>query len=152
MSKINLLFTFVVVSLLLSTVGQSSSCRNQEGQMNNASAQRNERLAVGVWGGEHIRLEVTPDEVMIEYDCAHGAIDQPVSLDAQGRFNVKGRFIRERAGPVPRDWEPVNTPVRYAGQVSGETLKLTVTVADTGESIGTFTLTSGSEGRLWKCR
>jgi len=36
--------------------------------------------------------------------------------------------------------------------VKGDTLTLNVTVGDSKESVGTYTLTRGSEGRLMKCR
>ncbi|HJU56208.1 MAG TPA: hypothetical protein VJ715_16620 [Pyrinomonadaceae bacterium] len=120
--------------------------------MNNAPAGSNERLAVGVWGGQHIRMEVTDGGAQIEYDCARSTIDQPITLDSQMRFAVKGKFTREHGGPIREDEVPNVSPVRYAGQVSGKTLTLTVTHDETGESFGTYTLTQGSAGRVMKCR
>lgn len=152
MIQVNLTLSFVTFSLLFSILGQSGSCRSQEAKMNNAPAGSNERLAAGVWGGQHIRMEVTDDGAQIEYDCARSTIDQPITLDSQRRFAVKGKFTGEHGGPIREDEVPNVSPVRYAGQVSGDTLTLTVTHDETGESFGTYTLTRGSAGRVMKCR
>jgi hypothetical protein len=72
-------------------------------------------------------------------------------LDSEGRFDARGTFTREggsiRVG-IPR----VRRAARYEGQVSGQRLSLTVTLTDTSQTVGTFTLTRGSEGQLRKCR
>ena len=47
-------------------------------------------VAVGSWGGDHLRIDVTPTGATIEYDCAHGTIDEPPSLDRSGRFSAAG--------------------------------------------------------------
>ena len=152
MLKVNLTLSFVTFSLLFSILGQSGSCHSKEAKMNNAPVGNNERLAAGVWGGLHIRMDVTDDGAQIEYDCANSTIDRPITLDSQGRFAVKGKFRREHGGPIREDEVPNVSPVRYAGQVSGKTLTLTVTHDETGESYGTYTLTKGSTGRVMKCR
>lgn len=105
----------------------------------------------GLWGGAHIRLEVNDRGAVVEYDCAHGSIDEQLTLDAEGRFEARGTYVREggsiRVGIV----RPVR-PARYEGRVSGGQLNLTVTLTDTSQPAGSFTLTRGSEGRLRKCR
>ena len=152
MSTVNLIFSFIATSLLFTALGQSGSCRNQEAEMNRAPTEKSDRLAAGVWGGEHIRLEATDGGAAVEYDCANGTIDQPVRLDGGGNFDVRGRYTPEHAGPVLRDETANSRPARYAGRVKGDVLTLTVTLTDTKETVGTFTLTRGSEGRLMKCR
>jgi hypothetical protein len=152
MFKVKLTLSFVTFSLLFSIVGQSGSCRSKEAKMNNAPVGNNERLAAGVWGGQHIRMEVTNGGAQIQYDCANSSIDQPITLDSQGRFAVKGKFSKEHGGPIREDEAPNVSPVRYAGQVSDDTLTLTVTHDETGESFGTYTLARGSAGRVMKCR
>jgi hypothetical protein len=153
MSTINLVFSLVAAALLFAVAGQSGSCGNREAAAGKASAAlKGERLASGVWGGEHVRLEVNDGGAAVEFDCANGSIDQPVVLDGEGRFNVKGRYAAEHGGPVRRDENDNARPARYAGQVKGDTLTLSVTVGDSKESVGPFTLTRGSEGRVMKCR
>lgn len=142
MIKMYLTLLFVTASLLFSTPGQGS----ERARMNN-----DDRLVAGVWGGQHIRMEVTDDGAQIEFDCAHSTMDEPVVLDHHGRFEVKGKFTREHGGPVRSERAPNSSPVRYIGQVEGQTMTLTIRHDETGESFGDYTLTQGSQGRLMKC-
>ena len=152
MTKMYLTLSLVTVSLLFSILGQGGSCRSEGAKMNNARVEKNDRLAAGMWGGQHIRMEVTDGGAQLEFDCAHSTIDQAIILDGQGRFEVKGKFTKERGGPVRSDRPPNSSPMRYAGQVEDQTLTLTLTHDETGESFGSYTLTQGSAGRLMKCR
>src|ERR1700681_1106258 len=61
---------------------------------------RTKGLPVGLWGGEHISMQVTAHRTTVEYDCAHGTIDQRIALDRRGRFNVPGIHVAEHGGPV----------------------------------------------------
>ena len=61
------------------------------------------RVADGRWGGVGLSLDVTSTGARIELDCAHGTIDAPLSLDADGAFDAPGRLVRERPGPVRMD-------------------------------------------------
>jgi hypothetical protein len=105
-----------------------------------------------LWGGEHIRLEVSERGAAVEYDCAHGTVDERVVLDSRGRFNVAGTHHEERGGPVRAGESSAGYPVRLAGQVRGGMMKLTVTRAGTKKLIGAFTLVQGGEAELVKCR
>ena len=107
---------------------------------------------IGTWGGEHIRMEVTAEGAQLEYDCAHGAIEQKITPDAQGRFELTGTHVREHGGPVRRDEQENKHPARFKGQINDDMMTLTVTESDTDQSVGTFTLTHGQQGRLMKCR
>ncbi|HEX8475550.1 MAG TPA: hypothetical protein VF666_16095 [Pyrinomonadaceae bacterium] len=118
---------------------------------NNSSA-TSQRVARGVWGGAHIRMEVKDDGADIEYDCAHGTIDAPLDADASGRFDAVGTHVREGPGPIRVGKSPASRPVRYTGSISDKEMKLTVTLTDTSKEIGTFTLRHGSEGQIRKCR
>src|SRR3979411_2412047 len=51
---------------------------------------RTKGLPVGLWGGEHISMEVTGQGATVEYDCAHATIGQRIALDRRGRFDVPG--------------------------------------------------------------
>jgi hypothetical protein len=72
-------------------------------------------------------------------------------LDGGGRFTVAGTHTPEHGGPVREDETLASRPARYAGRVDGNRMALTVTLSDTGETLGAFTLTRGSAGRLLKC-
>lgn len=115
------------------------------------SRRRARQVAAGAWGGAHIGLQVGGGKTTIEYDCAHGTIDQPLALDSRGRFSARGTHLREHAGPV-RDNEQTNArPARYTGWVSGERMTLKVTLTDKNEFLGTYTLVRGRDARIVKC-
>jgi hypothetical protein len=109
-------------------------------------------LAAGVWGGEHIRFEVTEHGANVEYDCAHGTVEGRIVVDSRGRFNVAGTHVEEHGGPVRADESEEGYPVRLSGRVGGSLMKLTVTRAGTRKVIGVFTLARDREAGLVKCR
>jgi len=108
------------------------------------------RVATGTWGGEHVGLSVTETGAHIEFDCAHGDIGQPLALDSAGKLSVDGVFVREHGGPVIEGQEE-KKPARYTGKVDGKTMTLDVTLTDSREKIGAFTLTYRASPRIVKC-
>ncbi len=113
--------------------------------------EKKEPALTGSWGGPHVSLEITGETGKIEYDCAHGTLGLPVTLDREGRFEATGTHAAERGGPVREGEEDRGQPARYRGKVMGKTLTLTLILAGSGEEVGTFTLTRGAAGRLVKC-
>jgi hypothetical protein len=109
------------------------------------------RVTAGTWGGDHVRLDVTAVGATLEYDCAHGTIDEPLAPDRGGRFSATGTHVFEHGGPIRVDETPNRHPARYDGQVSGDTLQLTVTIVDTQQGLGVFTLRLAALSRLTKC-
>src|SRR5258708_5407265 len=99
-------------------------------------------VAQGTWGGEHIILEVSEKGAEAEFDCAHGQITQPITLDKHGDFDVAGTFTPEHGGPVRRDENVLPASARYSGHVDGDTMSLTITLGK--EKVGIFTLIRGS--------
>jgi hypothetical protein len=116
-----------------------------------SKGRKKHRLATGIWGGQHLRIEVGTNSAAIEYDCAKGTIAGPLTLDSRGNFSWKGSHSVERGGPT-RMAEPEAQPASYSGSVKGATMTLTVTLANGNESIGTFTLIRGNPGKVFKCR
>jgi hypothetical protein len=108
-----------------------------------------QRIPTGVWGGNHIRLEVESKSANVEYDCAHGVIEGPLDVDANGRFSLRGTLTPERGGPVRSDETPRSLSVTYSGFIRGEKMVLTVKLPDGDE---TFTLEKGKEANLFKCK
>jgi len=113
--------------------------------------ERSEQLAAGAWGGKHVRMEVSGEGALLEFDCAKGRIKGRVTLDAEGRFSANGEFAREGFGPRDEDQAAKGVPALYTGEVKGESMTLTVTLSGTAEEVGTYTLTRGRQARLWKC-
>ena len=103
----------------------------------------------GVWGGDHIRMEVTRDGAEIEFDCARGTISRPLALDAQGRFRVQGTYRADTPAPMGADGGS-GAGATYSGTVRGTTLRLEVSVAGQ-QGARSFHLLRGQEGRLAKC-
>jgi hypothetical protein len=87
----------------------------------------------------------------LEYDCAHGKIGQPFVADSAGRFDLAGTHTREHGGPIREGEEADTHPARYTGTTDSRTMTLTVTLTDSNEKVGTFTLTRGQAGRIVKC-
>jgi hypothetical protein len=105
----------------------------------------------GAWGAEHLSLIADGQGAALEYDCATGAIDDPLVPDAEGRFDLTGTHTLEHGGPVQVGEDPDIHPARYEGRIVGRTLTLTVTLTDTGDAVGTFALVKGQDGRVYKC-
>jgi len=107
-----------------------------------------DRVPVGDWGGEHVRLTVSDASGSIEFDCAHGTLDAPLQVDDGGRFEVPGSFVREGGPVVPGREDRQN--VRYAGKTDGRSLDLEI-VREDGERLGPFRLKLGERPKLFKC-
>lgn len=105
----------------------------------------------GTWGGDHVSLTVTDMSSHLEFDCAHGDIAGAVTADAGGAFVAAGTFVREHGGPIREGEIPDAHPATYVGAASATTMRLTVRLSETGEIVGTFTLTRGTPGRVLKC-
>ena len=145
------------VLLIVCVIAQGGSCRASNAGPRNANSEmkapnKTDKLPAGVWGGQHVRAEVTEGGATFEFDCAHGAITQTIVLDGSGKFDIAGKFATEHAGPVQRDEESNDRGVRYSGSVKDQEMTLTITDTKSKEVFGTFTLKHGSEGRLMKCR
>ena len=104
----------------------------------------------GMWGGDHIMLTVTDKSSHLELDCAHGDIPGPLTAD-RGTIAVTGTFVREHGGPIRVDETADAHPALYSGMLTGSTLQLSIRLTDSGEVIGSFSLTRGATGRIAKC-
>jgi hypothetical protein len=120
------------------------------GARSEGDAGKERRPAPGLWGGPHVWMEVRQDGAALEFDCAHGTIDEPPVADSSGRFDWKGTYVREHGGPVSPEIE-VARPARYRGEIDGETLHLITVLADSGEELGNYMLRQGVRSRLAKC-
>jgi len=109
-----------------------------------------QRIPTGAWGGDHISVDVGTKSASIEYDCAHGMIEGPLVVDADGRFSLKGTHTPERGGPVRADETPPSHPAKYVVSISSNTMTLTLKLE--GSEDQTFTLEKGKEANLFKCR
>jgi hypothetical protein len=123
----------------------------QAGSCGTSSPAASERVAAGAWGGTGIALRVADDGGEVELDCAHGLIEGALTLDADGRFDVKGTLVREHGGPE-REGEVLPTePVRYRGRVEGRHMTLTIVLAETNRELVSYSLIFEARPVLRKC-
>lgn len=115
-----------------------------------ASATSMQRIPAGVWGGNHIRIEVGSKSATVEFDCAHGVIEGPLEVDANGRFSLRGTITPERGGPVRSDDKPRSLPATYSGSIRGDKMMLTLKIPNAEDE--TFTAEKGKEANLFKCK
>jgi len=117
-----------------------------------AQAKKPRTIANGNWGGQHIQISVNGATANIEYDCANGTITGPLKIDSRGRFELRGMHHVEHGGPVRSDEKRQGEPALYTGWTDGKKMNLTISLVNSKTEIGTFELTRGSPGRIFKCR
>lgn len=105
----------------------------------------------GEWGGVHLGLVASDSGAALEYDCASGRITGPLRPDERGRFLAVGSHVPGHGGPIRVDEVPETRPARYDGTVRGDKMTITVTLTDTHEILGTFTLIRGASPHVLKC-
>ncbi len=108
-------------------------------------------LTKGTWGGPSLSMNVGSGGISLEYDCASGTMDQPVNVDSAGNFTATGSYTQEHGGPSQQDEVLPTYPVNYNGQISGNSMSLTVTRSDVKQDFGTYQLTYGQTGSVFKC-
>jgi hypothetical protein len=141
------------ISVLFIGLPERSCKENQSRRRSESSPPKMEiaKVAEGVWGGPHIIMEVTADSAVITYDCAVGTIDEPIKIDKDGRFAVRGTLTRQRGGSIRSDETPDRSPAHYAGRVDGKSMTLVVTLPNTKETVDTFYLKYGEQPELTRC-
>jgi hypothetical protein len=115
-----------------------------------ARIQKMKHISTGLWGGPHISMKVGTKSATIEYDCANGVIDGPLTVDANGNFSLRGTHHRAHGGPIRADESSTGEPATYTGAIEGNTMTLTLKVGDADEE--TFKLEKGKEGELFRCK
>lgn len=108
-------------------------------------------IAPSEWGGDHVGLTVSEAGGALEYDCASGTIDQKIVAAMDGNFVAIGTHTIGHGGPIMQGETPDRHPARYDGWTDGESMTLTVTLTDSGQSLGTFHLTRGQSPRVFRC-
>ena len=105
----------------------------------------------GTWGGEHIGVMVSDSSATLEYDCAHGTIDEPIIPDEDGNYEVSGVHIIEHGGPIRSDEVPDEHPALYKGHIVGNQMTLILVLTDTDTEVDTFSLSRGVNPLIYKC-
>ncbi len=151
--KLKACFSVIILPVLLSAICSDGLGQRHKKKLKHkvVTTHKMSKLPTGMWGGPHIGVEVTESGARLDYDCAHGTIDQPITPDASGKFAVNGTHTQERGGPVRADEDNSGQPARYVGTVEGRTLTFTVTLKGANEAVGTYTVTRGQAPRIVKC-
>jgi hypothetical protein len=149
MKKLRLTAAVILFPLLLSLFAQGATWQGKKKRRGHVK--KMETVSIGTWGGRHVGMEVTGSGATLDFDCAHAFIEQSITLDANGRFDVPGRYFQERGGPVRSDADQSGQSAHFKGSLTGKTLTLTIMIDGSSESIGPFTLEFGKSGRIFKC-
>jgi hypothetical protein len=109
------------------------------------------RLVVGTWGGDSAGMIVGDSTVHVHVGCTSGNVPGRIVVDASHRFDVAGSY-HLRMHPIVIG--PA-MPARYTGQLTGETVALTITVTDTVDKktvvLGPVSVTLGRAPRQMPC-
>ena len=109
----------------------------------------------GAWGGTGVALTVEESGASVEFDCAHGSITGRLALDANGRFELPGQFVRERPGPVRMgpngEVEEKGETATYSGRMQDGALLLTIRLEKGGRVLDELRLEQDKTPRLHKC-
>jgi hypothetical protein len=106
---------------------------------------------IGTWGGDHLVMVLTATGGTTEYDCAVGRVSSDWSVTPDGIFTATGRHIPGHGGPIRIDEDTTGRPARYQGSIRGRTMTLTVVLTDSAQVVGTYSLTKGRSGSVFKC-
>jgi len=101
----------------------------------------------GTWGGEDAGLIASDTSAHVHIGCTLGDTKSVIRPDSHGHFDVEGTFNVD-AYPVDRG---IFHPARFVGDVSGNSLTLTVTLTDNGRVLGPVKLTYGKEPKMGPC-
>ncbi|HRK74847.1 MAG TPA: hypothetical protein PLL64_11265 [Rhodothermales bacterium] len=134
MHKIRLIFVFF---LILLNTGCDSGAEIVAG--------------LGEWGSSQLALIVTQTGAIMEFGCATGTLDKPIKADKNGQFSVPGTYTPGSGVPPPEGYVPPVYPILVTGQISGQTMTVTITRADQQSEIGRFIVSKGTPAKLQKC-
>lgn len=116
-----------------------------------AAARAKPKMLNGTWGGDRMNLTMTASGGTIRMDCASGTIKGRVIPDAKGKFTASGTFDQQRGGAtLAKDFAAGGRPATFVGQVTGETIRLSVR-QDDGSPAQDYVLIRGKTERLVRC-
>jgi hypothetical protein len=103
------------------------------------------------FGGVGVLLVVREVGADLEFDCATGRIEEPMTFSADGTFDVAGTFTPGTGGPVREDDPPIPEAARYMGVLRGDRLTLSAILVEDGTTIGPHELRRGEQPLLRRC-
>ena len=103
------------------------------------------------FGGVGVLLLVRDVGADLEFDCATGRIEEPMTFSPDGTFDVDGTFTPGTGGPVREDDPPIPETARYMGVLRGDRLTLSAMLVEDGTTIGPYELRRGEQPLLRRC-
>jgi hypothetical protein len=95
---------------------------------------------------------VTSQGTTTQFVCAHGTIDQLIARDVNGNFSASGTYVYEHPATIVGQPNSDSHAARYDGELSGTTMRVSVTVPDKQQVFGPFTATLGATGPSTRCQ
>ncbi len=152
MNYLKLTLAMLACSFIMAALAQTKSCRNMKAETPpQTKNERTDKALVGVWGGKSALLNIHEKGAGLDLACAHGSIEQPITLDSNRAFDLPGIYEQESFGPQV-EGENKSQPARYTGNVQERTLTLTIKLTRSGETIGPMTFNFGKMTILHKCQ
>lgn len=142
----------LALPLLMTSLMQTEACRNKRVETpQKTKDEQTDKALIGIWGGKSALLNVQENGAGLDLACAHGSIEQPIVLDSNRGFDLAGTYEQEAFGPQTAG-ENKKQAARYIGSLEGQTMKLTIKLTETKETIGPLILTFGKMTMLQKCQ
>jgi hypothetical protein len=117
-----------------------------------AATNDNVLVPAGTWGGPEVQVAVTSQGTTTQFVCAHGTIDQLIAPDVNGNFSASGTYVYEHPATIVGQPNSDSHAARYDGELSGTTMRVSVTVPDKQQVFGPFTATLGATGPSTRCQ
>ncbi|MEP6786945.1 MAG: hypothetical protein ABJB40_00835 [Acidobacteriota bacterium] len=105
----------------------------------------------GYWGASGIGVTVEEKSVSIQFDCAEAGIREVLTADKTGSFKVKGFYQPHSPGPTRLNDPPKDVPAWFEGKVTGKVMIIKITLVDSKDVIGEYTVELGKTGRMHRC-
>ena len=103
----------------------------------------------GVWGGAGAQMTVSDTGAVLQFNCASGAIKQPLTVNGQGEGQWSGTYLRASGAPNT----PPDTPhaATYTATVHNGHMSLLPSVPDLLIEFVAVDLVQGQPGQLAIC-
>jgi hypothetical protein len=113
-------------------------------------------LQVGEWGGNDIQLDIRDNGGgLFTFDCGAGGTTYPIAPDDNGHFDAAGTYTSLPDPNNPTAKRPAPNVVIYHGDVSGDTISISVEFPNNDAPIGApldgFSVTRGAPSMVNDC-
>ena len=103
-----------------------------------------------MWGGDHVRINVTVAGADLDFDCAAGTITETVP-ETDGTFRLRGTFTPGPSGPS-RDDRSRTVAAMYSGTIERNTMTLHIVLDGQDREVAQYSLLRDRDGTVRKCR